>query len=203
VQFAFVHYDFTEATPGCWRARRKTDVLPFHGDEWVVLPDGTVAIVRAQDYHVDWLAPDGTKTSTPKMPFDWLALSPDVKQHMIDSAQRVQDSTMAARPLPPNAPPGYKPQEPPLVSAGEIPDYYPSLRLGSVKVDLQGNLWIPPATSRDAKGGVLYDVVNRKGQVIDRVQLPAGRAVVAFARDGIILMAREGRRAFVEKAKNR
>ena len=29
------------------------------GDEWALLPDGTVAIVRAQDYHIDWLGMDG------------------------------------------------------------------------------------------------------------------------------------------------
>src|SRR5262249_18443800 len=40
-------------------------------DEWALLPDGTVAIVRAHDYHIDWISPDGTQSSTPKMPFAW------------------------------------------------------------------------------------------------------------------------------------
>ena len=40
-----------------------------------------------------------------------------------------------------------------------------------MKLDFDGNLWIPPTTTRDARGGLLYDVVNRKGEVIERVQL--------------------------------
>ena len=33
-------------------------------DEWTVFPDGRVAIVRAADYHVDWIMPDGSKRSS-------------------------------------------------------------------------------------------------------------------------------------------
>ena len=38
------------------------------GNEWVLLPDGAIAIVRGQDYRIDWLAPDGKIMSSPKMP---------------------------------------------------------------------------------------------------------------------------------------
>src|SRR6185436_760681 len=40
-------------------------------DDWAMLPDGTVAAVRGRDYHVDWVAPDGEKSSTGKIPFAW------------------------------------------------------------------------------------------------------------------------------------
>ena len=33
-------------------------------DDWTILPDHTVAILRGQDYHIDWIAPDGTHSST-------------------------------------------------------------------------------------------------------------------------------------------
>ena len=46
-------------------------------DEWAYFSDGTVVIVRGQDYHLDWIAPDGTKRSTPKMPFDWRRITPE------------------------------------------------------------------------------------------------------------------------------
>src|SRR5439155_4350007 len=61
-------------------------------DDWTTLSDGTVAIVRGHDYHVDWIHPDGTKSSTTKMPFDWKRLSDDDKQKLIDSARAANDA---------------------------------------------------------------------------------------------------------------
>jgi hypothetical protein len=203
VKFVQIPFVTEQSTPGCWRTAGRTNVLPTHGDDWVVMTDGTIAIVREQDYHVDWIAMDGTRTSTPKMPFDWRQLTADDKQRMIDSATRRRDSSLAARPIPAGAPPGFKFTGPPVVTPDQIPDYYPALKLGSVKVDIEGNLWIPPSTSREAKGGVLYDVVNRKGDVVDRVQLPAGRAVVGFTRDAVLLLFREGSHVFIERARRK
>src|SRR5207244_2396230 len=60
-------------------------------DEWAVLSDGTVGIVRGHDYHVDWILPDGTHGSTPKLPFDWKRLSDADKQKLIDSAKVAMD----------------------------------------------------------------------------------------------------------------
>jgi hypothetical protein len=70
------------------------------GDEWAVLSDGTVAVVRGHDYHVDWLTPDGKWTSTDKLPFDWKRVSDDDKPRLRDSAVVAlarQDSINLAR----------------------------------------------------------------------------------------------------------
>jgi hypothetical protein len=190
--------------PNCWAWRPRADVLPLHGDQWAVLSDGTIAIVREQDYHIDWIAPNGSMTSTPKMPFDWRAITAEEKQRMFDSVTKIVDSITALRPIPPNAPAGFRFPRRPVVPPAEIPDYYPPIRLGSMKVDFDGNLWIPPSTSRDARGGLLYDVVNRRGEVIERVQLPAGRAIASFVPGGrVVLRASEGNRVVVELAKVR
>jgi hypothetical protein len=65
-------------------------------DEWSVLSDGSVAIVRGQDYHIDWIRPDGTVSSTPKMPFDWKRLTDDDKQRLIDSTRAAQNALLAS-----------------------------------------------------------------------------------------------------------
>jgi len=206
IRFSFMTADIVANTgqPGCWQWRQKVDVLPVYGDQWMLLADGTVAIVRQRDYHVDWIAPDGTKTSSPKMPFDWRPISVEEKQRMIDSVVKIQDSIAAARPKPPNAPPGFKFPSRPVVSLEEIPDFIPPTRLGSMKLDFDGNLWIPPTTTRDARGGLLYDVVNRNGEVIERVQLPAGRAIAGFVPGGrVVLRVPEGNKVALELAKIR
>jgi hypothetical protein len=161
-------------------------------DEWTLLPDGTIAIVRGQDYHIDWIAMDGKMTSTPKMPFDWKRITLEEKQQIIDSVKsasnRYQDSLRAVSPtLPTGQPRFFLPAF--FVEPAELPDYYPPVRAGQVKADYEGNVWILPATSTLAKGGLLYDVVNRKGEIIERVQFPPGRTLIAFGRGGDIYMS--------------
>jgi hypothetical protein len=56
-------------------------------DEWAVLSDGTVAFVRGVDYRIDYLQPDGTWRSSPKLPFDWQRVTDEDKQRMIDSVK--------------------------------------------------------------------------------------------------------------------
>jgi len=86
-------------------------VLPMV-DDWVVTSDGSVAIVRGHDYHVEWLGADGRWTSSPKMPFDWQHLDDDLKTTLIDSAlartKALRDSLDAAfarngPPVPPSS----------------------------------------------------------------------------------------------------
>ena len=57
-------------------------------DDWTALPDGSVAILRGSDYHIDWIWADGTRSSTPKMPFDWKRLSDEDKAAVIDSTKK-------------------------------------------------------------------------------------------------------------------
>jgi len=62
-----------------------TALPPATVDDWAVTSDGTIAIVRGRDYHVDWLAPEGTWSSTPRMAFSWERLDDDQKNSLLDS----------------------------------------------------------------------------------------------------------------------
>ena len=69
-------------------------------DDWAMLSDGTVAIVRGQDYRVDLVSPDGKVTAGQKLPFDWQRLTDEDKTAIIDSARiaiEKQRATMMAR----------------------------------------------------------------------------------------------------------
>jgi hypothetical protein len=67
-------------------------------DEWAVLSNGSIAILRGQDYHVDVLRGDGTMASATKIPFDWQRLSDEDKAAVIDSAKAALDRARAAGP---------------------------------------------------------------------------------------------------------
>ena len=78
------------------------DVLPVV-DDWTTMPDGSIAVVRGRDYHVDWLNAEGHWSSGPKMPFDWQHVDDEHKQALIDSAvtawQTTFDKVAARQPV--------------------------------------------------------------------------------------------------------
>lgn len=159
------------------------------GDEWTVLADGTVAVVRSVDYHIDWIHPDGTTTSTPKMPFDWRRITQEDKVRMLDSIVKFAED-LAAHP-----PPGeevYKPLVPyRAVEPEDLPDFYPPVRPDQVKADPDGNVWILPTTSKlstPSSPGLVYDVVNRAGEIVERVRLPENRVLAAIGPGGVVYM---------------
>ena len=177
-------------------------------DEWALLADGTVAIVRGHDYHIDWVSPDGARSSSTKLPFDWKRLTDDDKQRLVDSMraelEKLDLGGRGGMTLPEVA--GRIPEQQlrivtnadgtktvpvaiEFVPLTEITDYYPPIRPGAVKADLDSNLWILPTTSaRSRKGGLVYDVVNRRGELFERIEIPAGRVLAGFGRGGTVYL---------------
>lgn len=177
-------------------------------DDWAILSDGSIAILRGQDYHIDWIHADGTKHSTTKLPFDWKRLTDEDKQRLIDST-RVSASAAMGRAMAPRpnadgaasapgprrqvpADPG--PPRPPAPveyvapDLKDLPDYYPAIRRNAVMPDLDGNLWILPTSSAQSKQGELvYDVVNVKGD-FHRVRVPLGRSIAGFGKGGVVYL---------------
>ncbi len=64
-------------------------------DDFAVLSDGSVAMVRGRDYHIDWIRPDGTRESTPKIAFDWRRLSDEDKLAFLDSVKAARERMAA------------------------------------------------------------------------------------------------------------
>jgi hypothetical protein len=76
-----------------------------------------------------------------------------------------------------------------FVGPSEIVDYYPPIRSGAAKADRDGNVWILTATSAQSqKGELVYDVVNAKGELFQRVRLPVGRSVAGFGPGGVVYL---------------
>ena len=89
-----------------------------------------------------------------------------------------------------------------MISPSDLPDYKPAFAPGSTRADAEGNLWI--RTSQNVEGRPVYDVVNRKGELVDRVQLPANRALVGFGAGGVVYLGvRDGATVRLEKARVR
>jgi hypothetical protein len=252
-----------------------TNPLPT-SDDWAVLPDGTVAFVRWRDYRVEYLNPDGTITSSAKLPFEWQRLLDDDKKRMVDSVKAVQqrsamnsyvtsmirwvnmygkgypkdfkvpegyvlppglvkdwilpegvkfperyvfacapgvEPTLPAGvnpggPVTPGGPPGQPScfpapvvfgggQTPPaptirpifVLDPSELPDYKPPISSGSVRADMDGNLWIRTIPAKPVPGGTVYDIVSRQGELVNRLQLPPGYSLVGFGRGKVVYLS--------------
>ena len=196
-------------------------------DDWAVLADGSIAIVRGLDYHVDVVHPDGALTSAAKIPFDWRPLSDDEKLAVLDSAKRAVErmitngggaammsmhggagpaaagghggggATFGSSGEGKNVPPTIK-----MVSPSALPDYWPPFGQGAAKADADGNLWVRTTAKRaNAIGGPIYDVIDRAGTLIDRVQVPPSRQIIGFGKGGVVYMAaRDESGAWLERA---
>ena len=192
-------------------------------DDWAITSDGTVAFVRGKDYHVDFVNPDGTRVSAAKIPFDWQRMTDEDKVAFIDSVKAARERLGANAPTPltgaplaggggsPNVqifigpggpgggPGGGQPRAgvgaPQLnfIPAAELPDYKPPFFAGSVRADMAGNIWVRTIPTSAIAGGPVYDVINRKGELVERVQVPVNRSIVGFGPDNsVFLLNREG-----------
>jgi len=176
---------------------------PFSmSDEWSVLSDGTVAIVRTHDYHIDWIDPDGTKRSTPKMPIDWRRYTDAEKAQRVDSMRKVADAQIKSQTAAMKGAGGPEIKfDIGVVPDSEFPQFWPPVQPGSVLADDDAHLWILPTTSTNAANGFTYDVVDRPGKIIEGVQLPKGHVLVGFGpHDTVYLTKAEGTSTFLERA---
>lgn len=283
---------------GGWTWFNRINPLPAT-DEWAVTSDGRVAFVRGIDYRIDYLNPDGSLTSSPKIPFDWHAMPDSAKRRLVDSVKtRESQQAISAyttqvirwvntynRKYPANfaAPAGYRPpngfakawpmppgvtfpenyvyacavgeeprmlapagadtaqqqtpqqleaqrmmemfgvpgqarpgggrpscipqpipnlnqipnppqlREVSVISPTDLPDFRPPFGQNAVRADMDGNLWIRTTPARPAPGGPVYDIVNRDGVLVDRIQVPPGYGLVGFGRGGVVYLSTRGR----------
>jgi len=230
VKIPKINMQVSQDEKGNVRMTSEVNPLPMV-DDWAVLADGSVAFVRGRDYHVDFVNADGSVTSAPKIPFDWQRLTDEDKVAFIDSvkAARARLATQAlGAPTPAGQPAGGPPPgegrmviqfgpdggagqrgggavggQPQLafVSPSELPDYKPPFFAGAVRADLDGNVWVRTIPTRKIEGGPVYDVINRDGKLIDRVQVPVGRTIIGFGSGGsVYLVTRDGTTMTLERA---
>lgn len=225
-----VNMQVSQDEKGNMRITSEVNPLPIV-DDWAVLPDGSIAFVRGQDYHVDFVNADGSKTSAPKIPFEWQRLTDEDKVAFIDSVKAARERLAASQPAPtpagapaggapvPNAGPqrvviqmgpdggrgggaGFNGQaQLNFVTPSELPDYKPPFFANSVRADAEGNIWVRTIPTKQLPGGPVYDVINREGKLVDRVQVPASRTIIGFGPDGAVyLVSRDGSSMTLERA---
>lgn len=158
-------------------------------DDWAVAPDGRVAVVRAEPYHVQWVSEDGEVVAGPPVAFDPVPVGEAEKerwQEGVGSAGLAVTMSVENGATSMNfrrgtgGMPGM-----PAADAGEYewPAAHPAFRPGGARVDPSGRLWV----ERYGRVGapVLYDVFDDRGIHARQVRLPEGRRIIGFGADVI------------------
>jgi len=179
--------------------RTRINPLPS-ADGWAVLSNGTVAVVRARDLHIDWIGLDGTTSASPKLPHEWHRLTDSDKVALVDSL-KTRPAIGPAAPLAlmdPRIPPACRTANiaarmPDFPEPANLADYAaPFPVTGGVFADADDDLWIQTDANPSGGVGPVYLVVDTGGAVIDRVQIPGGTTIAGFAPGIVFLKGRTG-----------
>jgi hypothetical protein len=161
-------------------------------DEWAVFPDGRVAIVRANTYHVDFILPDGSKRSGARIAYTPVRMSAAeirYEEGLRNAARANQMSIQMSNnngQVSRSATMGPGANAPPLEPLTDWPDVKPPFRSGiaSVLARPNGELWVRRTENAQAKG-TLYDVITPQGTVAFQVRVQDGWTLVGFGANTI------------------
>ena len=186
-------------------------------DVWTMLADGSVAVLRGEDYHLELFTPAGARMVRPRVPFEWQRLTDAGKEAYLDSLQAAQERRRKAENAHPERTwgstemrevarrsnkadreidvPGVDYH---FVGPRELPDYRRAFGRGSVMGDARGNVWVEVQLP-GAPDGRVYDVLDASGKRVDRVALPPKRKLVGFGTQSAFALAGTGDSRHIER----
>jgi hypothetical protein len=156
------------------------------GDAWAVTSDGAIAMIRASDFHVDWIYPDGRRASTPPVRWPWHRYTRTELDSLRSSARAMQTraavrpaESASGRPLPFEVETEVSPDSPAVE---------PAFVGFSAMGDSQGRVWVRlgPRPRGPVLAPSVYGIIDRSGDIVDRVQFPPLRTVAGFGPNGLV-----------------
>lgn len=153
-------------------------------DAWAVFPDGRIGIVRGATYTVEFIAPDGRKTSA-RVAYDPIRVTAADQKAEMDSARRqmTEQAKSVQKMLPANVSMDFE-----LLPPADWPATYPPVSpLGALAAP-DGRLWVRRATpARVAREH--WDVIDQTGKLVARWRLPSRTTLVAVGQ-GVVYTTR-------------
>ena len=153
-------------------------------DPWTVFPDGRIAIVRGATYTVEYITPDGKKTSS-RIAYDPIKVTAADQKAEMDEARRAmaEQGKAMQKMMPANVTMDFE-----LLAPTEWPANYPAVAGLSALAAADGRLWvrraIPFRTGREQ-----WDVIDPSGKLIASWRLPAKTTVMAVGQ-GVVYTVR-------------
>jgi hypothetical protein len=148
-------------------------------DEWGVLPDGHVVVVRGSPYRVEWYGTDGRVTRGPSYRIPAIAFTQAEKDSIIARAKRSAGSVGMVG----------GPSMSATDATFQFADSKAAFAPNDVIVSPHGQVWVA-RTSPFGSTGTTYDIFNQAGDRVDRVLLTGHARVVGFGNGVAYAMIR-------------
>jgi hypothetical protein len=157
-------------------------------DAWAVAPDGRIAIVRASDYHVEWVAPTGRTRGQP-VSVRAVPIRDGEKKEWMDRMGSGIGVSMENRngEITTTFSRGRGGRQGPDPSTLTWPDAKPPFSPSGALVTPEGELWVERSVPAGAPRE--YDTFNAQGAHTGKVIVPARSQVIGFGR-GTAYLAR-------------
>ena len=68
-------------------------------DVWAAYPDGTVAVVRAAPYRIEWFSPDKSRSSTEPVPHNPISVTSGDRKRVVEEFKRTADAALQSNPI--------------------------------------------------------------------------------------------------------
>jgi len=175
---AWVHLPPTNIRVSGGRDNRNVMVMnnPFAPrDDWAVMPDGRVGVIRAADYHVDWYAPVGGRKAGPPMKLDRLPFSEADKEEYRKARRNAGGMTVRNE----NGVITRGAATPANIPDPEWPEYKAPFPQNAAFARPNGELWVAQARKASDKTPK-YHVFDGQGKLLGTIVLPESTRLVGF-----------------------
>ena len=163
-------------------------------DDWAVMPDGRLAVVRVKSYRVDWYAPNGQKTSGPVIAYEKLKVTEDDKKAFRErrasgaGGATIVFTEQRGGPGGTSRSAGVAPPNVQIPEPTDWPELKPPFVANAAFAAPNGTVWV--LRTRAAKDKIpTFDVFDATGKVVNRVAIPADTRLVGFG-NGTVYLAR-------------
>ena len=170
--------------------------MPFAAQDVVAVGlDGSVGVVRASDYHVEWFGANNRKVAGSATPFEAVRITAAEKRAFLEQQIRPGAINVRAQPGAKAAPiargsgavPGSAMTPEALDDRGmEWPARKPPFLAGAARIDRTGRLWVQRTSTHDDKQ-VRFDVFDANGKLTMKVVLPPKTALAGFGNGTVYL----------------
>jgi hypothetical protein len=152
-------------------------------NDWNVLPDGSIVIAHAADYHLEVIRPDGQRVAGPPVPYTPIRVNEAEKKAYRDAMATAPRGTITINGRSSPAP---LPPEP-----DEWPETKPAFAINAMSIAPNGEVWL--LRSRPAADEIpTMDVFNAQARLVGRVTLPKGTRLIGFgARSAYLIRTDE------------
>ncbi len=158
-------------------------------DAWVMMADGTIAVLRVADRRVDWHAGEGRVRQSPLPLAPGAPLTREAYQLHRDSMEAWAAWRGAEWYLRRGLEPEREEDPPDAAPFEEMPPRFAAFHPRAVFGDEDGYVWI--AGGAEA-GGRVYEVLGRDGRIVERWRAPANLSIVGTGPGRAIYLLEDG-----------